>query len=67
MTFLIDDLLRARRALRPSRGPACFVCHETVKADQPAMRVRGSLVHRGCATYRMRNQADDPRRLGYPH
>jgi hypothetical protein len=66
MAFLIDDLIRFSRVMRPVRGPVCFVCREAVGEGQPSMRVRGSVVHRGCATYRMRNQASEPGRLGYP-
>jgi len=45
----------------------CLVCHRSIRATEPQMRVQGDAhVHHSCATYRMRQVRDRQARLGYP-
>jgi hypothetical protein len=57
MAPLISPLI----ALVTGRGrdsERCMVCHQTVTADEPRMRLPGGgHVHRGCSTYSMRARA----------
>lgn len=66
MTFLISSLGSAARRLRGSRHPACLACGQAVRPGRRRIEVRGSAVHRECATYRLRNPGAAPDRLGYP-
>lgn len=50
------------RIARPSRSPLavgrCPVCHEQVRDPGESLTLRGGIhVHRGCATYRVRQRA----------
>jgi len=64
MPSLIDSVLAATR-LRKSRNELgfCAVCGDTVSKRDPVTRLRGGdLVHRDCATYRIRERRS--RRFG---
>jgi hypothetical protein len=49
-----------------SAGP-CFICRKPIQRYEDRLRLRGdTLVHRQCATYRMRNRHPSDSRLGFP-
>jgi hypothetical protein len=57
MTFLITDIGRVLGALSPPDYPMCVVCKGPIRGGDERVRLRGgAAVHRGCATYRMRNR-----------
>lgn len=58
----IGTLLRlAGLPAAPKAIGACAVCRGPVEGSEPYICLRGLLVHRGCATYRMRREGG-----GYP-
>jgi hypothetical protein len=67
MNLLDAGLTPVRRLM--GRGPisTCFVCHGPILPSEERMRLRGdTVVHRRCATYRIRNRAPSRSRLGFP-
>jgi len=56
MTFLISSARSAIRMLNPGDVPTCMVCSKAVRTEQRRIELRGGLVHRECATYRVRNR-----------
>ena len=59
MTFLITDIGRAIGALSPPHYPPCVICKKGIRPGDERVRLRGgAAVHRGCATYRMRNRQE---------
>ena len=67
MNLLDAGLAPVLRLMR--RGPlsTCFVCHKPILPSEEGMRLRGdTIVHRRCATYRIRNRGSSGSRLGFP-
>jgi hypothetical protein len=66
---LIDvGLSPVRRLIRRAGSGTCFVCHERILPSEERIRLRGeTLVHRRCATYRVRSRRSPDSRLGFPH
>jgi hypothetical protein len=67
MNLLDAGLAPVRRLM--SRGPlaTCFVCQRPILPSEERMRLRGdTVVHRRCATYRIRNRSSSGSRLGFP-
>ena len=67
MNLLDASLAPVRRLMR--RGPVstCFVCRKPILPSDERMRLRGdTIVHRRCATYRIRNRTTEASRLGFP-
>jgi hypothetical protein len=55
-----------RRMMRPASQGSCFICRGRIDAGEERLRLRGdTVVHRRCATYRLRNRPMDSR-LGFP-
>jgi hypothetical protein len=50
------------RRSRPAPVGRCMVCGRTVTEADERLRLRGTHVHRSCATYRMRREAGRPTR-----
>lgn len=65
---LIDiGLAPIRRLMHPAGRELCFVCHKPVRPSEDRIRLRDTtVVHRGCATYRMRNGHAAGSRRGFP-
>ena len=65
---LIDvGLSPVRRLIRRAGSEPCFVCHEPILPSDERIRLRGeTLVHRRCATYRLRSRRSPDSRLGFP-
>jgi hypothetical protein len=65
MLPLLGSLLGTLR-LRPRAGAeSCPICHRPIGSDDERVHLpRGGHVHRGCATYRMRQHERTVRRLG---
>ncbi len=61
MTVVLDQVRRL--LVYSAAGSSCLVCRRPIRSTEPAMRVQGAHVHRGCATYRVRRGTG---RLGYP-
>jgi len=56
-----------RRLIRRTGSGTCFVCHKPILPSEERLRLRGeTLVHRRCATYRLRSQRSSGWRLGFP-
>ena len=67
MNLLDASLAPVRRLM--GRGPhsRCFVCRKPILASEERMRLRGdTVVHRRCATYRIRNRGSSGSRIGFP-
>jgi len=67
MNLLDTGLAPVRRLMR--RGPlsTCFVCRNPIPPSEERMRPRGdTVVHRRCATYRLRSRGPSGSRLGFP-
>ena len=65
----LNPIDRVRALLRdpPSGAPPCLVCGRHVEREETSVRLRGGgLVHRECATYRMRQVGSAAVRLGPP-
>ena len=61
------DLAPIRRLMRPTSAGQCFICRKPIQRYEDRLRLRGdTLVHRHCATYRMRNRDRSDSRLGFP-
>jgi hypothetical protein len=66
MNLLDAGLAPVRRLM--ARGPlsTCFVCQRPILPPEQRIRLRGeTVVHRRCATYRIRNRRPSGR-LGFP-
>ena len=65
---LIDlSLTPVRRLMHGSTGETCFVCRKPILSTEARMRLRhDTVVHRSCATYRVRKNGTPGSRLGYP-
>ena len=66
MNLLDAGLAAVRRLMK--RGPltTCFVCQGAILPSEERMRLHGdTVVHRRCATYRIRNRRPSGR-LGFP-
>jgi hypothetical protein len=56
-----------RRLLGRTGADTCFVCRKPILASEQRMRLRGdTVIHRSCATYRVRNGHSSHSRLGFP-
>jgi hypothetical protein len=66
MNLLDVGLGPIRRMMRPTSVGPCFICRRPIHRSEDRLRLRGdTLVHRRCATYRLRNRPTDSR-LGFP-
>jgi hypothetical protein len=55
-----------RRLMGRGATTTCFVCRTPILPSEERLRLRGdTLVHRRCATYRMRNRHSSGSRLGF--
>jgi hypothetical protein len=65
---LVDvGLAPVRRLMGRAGAETCFVCHEPILPSEERIRLRGeTLVHRRCATYRVRARRSPGSRLGFP-
>jgi hypothetical protein len=65
MTLLVSSLLSVVGRAAPRREPEhCLSCGHALDPDDPRIRLPGGgHVHRGCATYRMRQNDRIRRRL----
>jgi hypothetical protein len=54
---LLDlSLAQIRRLVHPPASQRCFVCHKPIQPSEERLRLHhDTVVHRRCATYRMRN------------
>jgi hypothetical protein len=60
-------LERVRGLLRQDSAPTCFVCRRPILPPEERLRLRGeTVVHRRCATYRLRTRRSADSRLGFP-
>lgn len=67
MSLLDRSLSPIRRLMRPGSSRPCFVCRQPIHPSEERVRLRDEVVvHRRCATYRMRNRQSPPSRLGFP-
>jgi hypothetical protein len=67
MNLTQAGLASVRRLLRRGSHPTCFVCKSRIRPSEERMRLRGeTVVHRRCATYRMRTHRGAASRLGFP-
>jgi hypothetical protein len=67
MNLLDAGLAPVRRLMR--RGPlsTCFVCQSPILPSEERFRLGGdTVVHRRCATYRIRSRGSSGSRLGFP-
>lgn len=65
MNLLDLGLMPIKRLRRASAKP-CFVCQRRIKPAEDRLRIRDDIVvHRACATYRMRNHRGYDS-LGFP-
>ena len=66
MNLLDLGLAPVRRLMGGGAVTTCFVCHEPILPSEERLRLRGdTVVHRRCATYRVRNGRSGSR-LGFP-
>jgi hypothetical protein len=65
---LVDmGLAPIRRLLRGGSAGTCFVCRRPITPSDERLRLRGeTIVHRSCATYRLRSHRTAGSRLGFP-
>ena len=55
-----------RRLMGGGAATTCFVCHRPVLPSEERLRLRGdTVVHRRCATYRIRNRSSSGSRIGF--
>lgn len=67
MTYVSAGLERVRRLLHGGSTQTCFVCRRPIVPSDERLKLRGdTVVHRRCATYRLRNRRSSDSRLGYP-
>jgi hypothetical protein len=67
MNPLTAGLAPVRRLLHRGSAPTCFVCGRRIDAPEERLRLRGdTVVHRQCATYRVRTRNSAGSRLGFP-
>jgi hypothetical protein len=63
----MDVLAPIRRLMHRGSAPTCFVCRNRILASEERMRLRAdTVVHRSCATYRVRTGRSGGSRLGFP-
>ena len=67
MNLLDVGLAPVRRLMRRRTVGTCFVCRGPILPSDERLRLRGeTLVHRRCATYRLRTRRSDRTRPGFP-
>lgn len=67
MNLLYLGLAPIRRLMQPPDHPPCFVCHRPIKRSEDRLRLHhDTVVHRRCATYRMRTGHVAGSRRGFP-
>jgi hypothetical protein len=67
MNPLTVGLAPVRRLLHRRSAPTCFVCRGRIQASDERLRLRGdTVVHRQCATYRVRTRGSTGSRVGFP-
>jgi len=67
MNLLDASLAPVRRLMGRGHFSKCFVCGEPILPSDERMRLRGdTVVHRRCATYRVRNRGASTSRVGFP-
>jgi hypothetical protein len=67
MNLLDVGIAPVRRLLRQGTAGTCFVCRGTILPSDERLRLRGdTLVHRRCATYRIRTRRSTGSRIGFP-
>jgi hypothetical protein len=67
MNLLTAGLAPVRRLLHRGSAPTCFVCRGRIEPSDERLRLRGdTVVHRDCATYRVRTRRSAGSRVGFP-
>ncbi len=67
MNLIRAGLAPVRHLLHRGSAPTCFVCRERIMPSEERLRMRGeTVVHRRCATYRVRTRRSPDSRLGFP-
>jgi hypothetical protein len=67
MNLIDAGLAPVRRLIRRAGTDTCFVCHGPILPSEERLRLRGeTIVHRRCATYRVRTRRSPGSRLGFP-
>jgi hypothetical protein len=67
MTLLDAGLARVRQLMHGGSAPTCFVCRAPIAPSEERLRLRReTVVHRRCATYRMRTRRAPQSGLGFP-
>jgi hypothetical protein len=67
MNLLDAGLARVRQLMHGGSAPTCFVCRAPIAPSEERLRMRrDTVVHRRCATYRMRTHRTADSRLGFP-
>jgi hypothetical protein len=67
MTLLDAGVARVRQLMHGGSAPTCFVCRAPIAPSEERLRLRGdTVVHRRCATYKIRTRRPAKSRLGFP-
>jgi hypothetical protein len=67
MNLLDAGLAPVRRLIHRGSAPTCFVCRSRILPSEERLRLRGdTVVHRRCATYRVRTRRSPGSRVGFP-
>jgi hypothetical protein len=67
MNLVDAGLTRVRQLMHGDSAPTCFVCRAPIAPSEARLRLRrDTVVHRRCASYRMRTRRDSNSRLGFP-
>jgi hypothetical protein len=67
MNLLDVGLAPVRRLMGRAPTGTCFVCRRPILPSEERMRLRGdTVVHRRCATYRVRTHGSSGSRIGFP-
>jgi hypothetical protein len=66
MNLVQLGLAPVRRLMGQGVATTCFVCQRPILPSDERLRLRGdTVVHRRCATYRVRNRHSSGSRLGF--
>jgi hypothetical protein len=66
MNLVQLGLAPVRRLMGSGAATTCFVCRRPILPSEERLRLRGdTMVHRRCATYRIRNHSSSGSRLGF--
>jgi hypothetical protein len=67
MNLVELGLAPIKRLIRSVPGESCFICRRAITSSEERLRLRDDVVvHRRCATYRMRNRSGFDSRVGFP-